>query len=333
MASPNPLNPLPPSISKPLGGLPPAHPEDNPPPPRQLPSRKDDADFSQGDLHTPSSHHPAFRPFFTLIQDAHSSDYHHPTVHYIFADDDTDLITEAALRAMEAGQGSGSLRSSSNAHLRWQEEIGEDEETEAHTKVYSLSPPVAGVQEHYIVVDIQPSEFENTLNLPAESSKNINTGADPAHSPPTSPPSIATEVHGPTLATSPPTNYALKKPSRPFTIASAHSLSPSWQILNTRLCTAPTFDSSTNSPTTASSSANNRSSSPVGGLMLEIEGTSGVQFNSPVHRSPRDQHSLEEMMEQFEKRMKELRCIIAAGEVCAKGVGEAGDGAEARGPR
>ncbi|KKZ63037.1 hypothetical protein EMCG_02607 [[Emmonsia] crescens] len=318
MASPNYPDPLPPSAAEPFGGLHPAYSEDNILPPRQ-PNKADDSGSFQEDIDTPASHQPTFRPFFTLIQDAHSSDYHHPTVHYIFSDDDTDLITEAALRALEAGQGNNSLRDSSNTHLRRQDEVGEDEKTEAHGKASSLPPPVPGVQEHYIVLDVQPSQFDTTLYHPAEH-PNINT-RDPANSPPTPPPSVTTEGPGPTPATSPPTNDALR-PSHPFTIASAHSLSPSWQVLNTRLCTAPTFDSSTNSPTTASTSGNNRSSSPVGVLMLEIEGTSGVSFNSSIHRSPRDQQRLEEMMEQFEKRMGELRQIIAAGEVHVEGDGE-----------
>ncbi|KLJ07193.1 hypothetical protein EMPG_17315 [Blastomyces silverae] len=301
MASPNHPDPLPPSTSEPFGGPKPAHSEDN------APGTADDGGPLQEDIHTSGPHQSPFRPFFTVIQDAHSSEYHHPTVHYIFSDDDTDLITEAALRALEAGQGTNSLRGSSNAHLR---EVDEDEETGAHAKASSLPPPVPGVQEHYIVVDIHPSHFDAARNNLAES-PNINT-RDPSNS---------TEGLGPTSATSPPTNETLQPPY-PFTISSAHSLSPSWQILNTRLCTARTFDSSTNSPTAASTSANNRSSSPVGGLMLEIEGTSGVSFTSSLHRSQQDQHRLEEMMEQFEKRMEELRQIIAAGEVYADGKGQ-----------
>ncbi|MCJ1379924.1 hypothetical protein MMC17_003027 [Xylographa soralifera] len=40
--------------------------------------------------------HP-FNPFFTLIEDAHSPTTHHPTVHYIFSDDDSDLLTNTLL--------------------------------------------------------------------------------------------------------------------------------------------------------------------------------------------------------------------------------------------
>ncbi|MCJ1322540.1 hypothetical protein MMC15_007889 [Xylographa vitiligo] len=38
-----------------------------------------------------------FSPFFTLIEDAHSPTTHHPTVHYIFSDDDSDLLTNTLL--------------------------------------------------------------------------------------------------------------------------------------------------------------------------------------------------------------------------------------------
>ncbi|EEQ92332.1 uncharacterized protein BDCG_07452 [Blastomyces dermatitidis ER-3] len=316
MASPNPPDPLPPPVSEPFCGPKPTHSQDNTPG-----TADEDGGQLQQNIHPFDFRQSPFRPFFTVIQDAHSSEYHHPTVHYIFSDDDTDLITEAALRALEAGQGTNALRGSSNAHLR---EVDEDEQSGAHTKTSSLPPPVPGVQEHYIVVDIHPSHIDAARNHLAESS-NINT-RDPSNS---------TEGLGPTSAASQPTNETLQPPY-PFTISSAHSLSPSWQILNSRLCTARTFDSSTNSPTAASASANNRPSSPVGGLMLEIEGTSGVGFTSSLHRSQDHQHRLEEMMEQFEKRMEELRQIIAAGEVYLDGTGryeesggiEAGTGLE-----
>ena len=48
---------------------------------------------SEADL--PSN--PGFRPFFTLIEDPTTGEYHRPTVHYIFADDDPEILTSAAL--------------------------------------------------------------------------------------------------------------------------------------------------------------------------------------------------------------------------------------------
>ena len=40
---------------------------------------------------------PSLTPFFTLISDSTTSTTHHPTVHYIFSDDDSSLVTDAAL--------------------------------------------------------------------------------------------------------------------------------------------------------------------------------------------------------------------------------------------
>jgi len=43
-----------------------------------------------------------FKPFFTLIQDMTSDYHHHPTVHYIFADDDQDTLTSALTDTIES---------------------------------------------------------------------------------------------------------------------------------------------------------------------------------------------------------------------------------------
>ncbi|EEH44954.2 uncharacterized protein PADG_08596 [Paracoccidioides brasiliensis Pb18] len=297
--------------------------------PSALSDRPNDrgAHIYQDDLQSLESHQLPFRPFFTLVQDVHSSEYYHPTVHYIFSDDDTDLITEAALRVLESGQGNNSLRASSNA-LLWRrngEDCDEDEDIEAdNTKASSLPPQIPGVQEHYIVLDVQRSHSESnahpTPEATATNTEDISNFA----------PTTVAEEPKPNLATSQPINNALQH-LYPFNITSAHSLSSSWQVLNIRLCPAPTFDSSSNSPISSKGTAigtsttttttptpttsANHSSSSMGGLMLEIEGTSGVTFNTSSSRSPRTQQSLEEMIEQFEKRMDELRLITEAGAV------------------
>ena len=41
----------------------------------------------------------AFRPFFTLIEDS-TGEHHHPNVHYLFADDDPEILTSAALETL-----------------------------------------------------------------------------------------------------------------------------------------------------------------------------------------------------------------------------------------
>lgn len=81
-----------------------------------------------------------FQPFFTLIENPSTSEHHHPTVHYIFADDDAEIITEAACRA---------LAQDDTQHIPTQTQ--EDENSK-------LPPPVDGVREHYVLMDVQPSE-------------------------------------------------------------------------------------------------------------------------------------------------------------------------------
>lgn len=46
-------------------------------------------------------HPPDFKPFFTLIQDPETGEYHHPTVHYIFSDDDPEILTSAVLDTLD----------------------------------------------------------------------------------------------------------------------------------------------------------------------------------------------------------------------------------------
>jgi hypothetical protein len=44
----------------------------------------------------------SFAPFYTLVVDPTTATHAHPTVHYIFADDDPELLTEALLRSADA---------------------------------------------------------------------------------------------------------------------------------------------------------------------------------------------------------------------------------------
>ncbi|KAK2767725.1 hypothetical protein FQN54_003883 [Arachnomyces sp. PD_36] len=243
-----------------------------------------------------SSNIPPFKPFFTLIEDAHSSDHHNPTVHYIFSDDDTDLITEAALRALEP-EGAAPLPPGSY------DDDGDDDQDDRpprEPKHSSLPPQIPGVQEHYVVLDMQPSP------------------AAPAQTPARTQSETATTVQAPT-DTDLPTNTT----PQTYTVTSAHSLNPTWQVLNTELSPAPTFETSPNQ-----GHANDTSDPTQGGLMLKIKGTAGFK-PGPTRGRDKNQASqdqnLEDMMEQFEKRMDELRRVIEAGDA---GLGMEGKGEE-----
>ena len=63
----------------------------------QADNAHDYPEASEHELVAPSD----FRPFFTLIEDAHTGQHHHPNVLYIFSDDDPDLLTSTILDATQ----------------------------------------------------------------------------------------------------------------------------------------------------------------------------------------------------------------------------------------
>lgn len=225
---------------------------------------------------------PGFQPFFTLVEDAHTSDYHHPTVHYIFSDDDTDIVTEAALRSLEAQQ------TETN-----KDQIHRSDESEKSTL---LPPPIPGVRENYIVLDVEPVH--------------TNTSTNPTPTPTSAPNPGIGETKPHTLSQSP-------GPSVPqFRVVGAKSFSPSWQVLSSEMVAAPTFENGNGNPGDAGH-----------GLMLKIRGTDGLSGEIVRERGTQ---RLEDMMDQFAKRMRELQMIIDTAEA-ASGEKEVGDeGGEAK---
>ncbi|KAJ5300366.1 uncharacterized protein N7443_005368 [Penicillium atrosanguineum] len=229
-----------------------------------------------------SSSQPArnsFQPFFTLVEDAHTTDYHHPTVHYIFSDDDTDIVTEAALRSLEAP----------SVHKDGPKSDGSEEST-------LLPPPVPGVRENYIVLNVEPVPSTTpTPDLnPAAGNPNSNPNPNPnPNSNPNSVPDPNSGVGEKTKSTSPGKSSG----SNPqFRVTSAKSFSPSWQILSSEMVAAPTFENGNGNPGDAGH-----------GLMLKIRGTGGLA--GEIERE-RGTQRLEDMMDQFAKRMQELQMII-----------------------
>lgn len=213
--------------------------------------------------------HPPFQPFFTLIEDVHTSEYHHPAVHYIFSDDDTDIVTEAALRSLEAQQ--NALPDSKKEQIlehQSQYSYGEDELPSRKTDL--LPPPRPGVRDNFIILDVEPASPEVTKE---------NGGEQPGSS--AQPRPVPTQ----------------------FRVTSAQSLAPTWQVLNPELAPAPTFENS--DPGEAASQ----------GMMLKIRGTAGLPSGTPGRdRGDRGAHRLEDMMDQFAKRMSELQMVIDEGE-------------------
>ena len=62
----------------------------------------------EGDLTgPPSTTNLSLKPFFTVVEDAVTGEQHHPYVHYVFSDDDNDVIRNAALHALDPGRTTG----------------------------------------------------------------------------------------------------------------------------------------------------------------------------------------------------------------------------------
>ncbi|KAE8355696.1 hypothetical protein BDV28DRAFT_128446 [Aspergillus coremiiformis] len=240
-----------------------------------------------------STSYPPFQPFFTLIEDATTSEYYHPTVHYIFSDDDTDIVTEAALRSLESEQdnlprgGKVNFRTARDHHPQHVGEVlDEDDELSNPRKGLLLPPPIPGVRDNYIILDmdvLSPDDMQNMNTAPA------SVGFPGTQSAPTQP-QLDSQNHN--------------QHGQKF-VTSAYSLTPAWQVLNTELVPAPTFE---NNPS--------GEQSPNGGLMLKIQGTVGLPMTLPGKDRDNDNSTqrLEDMMEQFSKRLDELRQVIEGGE-------------------
>ncbi|KAL1956074.1 hypothetical protein VTO42DRAFT_7669 [Malbranchea cinnamomea] len=229
-----------------------------------------------------------FRPIFTVIKDKNTAKYYHPNVRYIFSDDDTDAITEAALRSLEAEHYYDAGTIEQTTQTRRKDGSGRKK----------AQPPASSPPERYVVVDLQPD-------------------AGPQQDAPSSTTDKLSSVDTPTVAA--------QQRTQGFRVAAANSMTPSWAVLDAQLSPAPTFDSSsTSSPQTQ------HEPSPVGGLMLKIEGTSGLgtsvtsgagaggTTSRQQEKQPPQRQTMEELLEQFHKRMEELRLVVEAGGLPSK---------------
>ncbi|KAE8147781.1 hypothetical protein BDV25DRAFT_142429 [Aspergillus avenaceus] len=236
--------------------------------------------------------HPPLQPFFTVIEDSNTATYYHPTVHYIFSDDDTDIVTEAALRSLEAEQdnlpryGKGKARTRDHSSQVDEEEDG----LPSPRKEPMLPSPIPGVRDHYIILDMDTATTNDAHSVNAVSAHDTIA---------TSP---GTQSAAPQHLSSESQNYTSPQNQSQFRVGSAYSLSPTWQVLNTQLVPAPTFENSSEQPLN-------------GGLMLKIQGTAGLPMSMPARDREKDNSTqrLEEMMEQFSKRLGELRQVIESG--------------------
>lgn len=242
---------------------------------------------------------PPFHPFFTIIEDAHSSAVHHPTVHYIFSDDDTDIIKEAAYRSLEA-QGITIPPEKKGKEYDDDPEASADQEPDEEDKSI-LPPTIPGVRTHYLLLDVE--RLPTPTDQITSDLKNLSTspaGSGTVTSPIS--PSAANQTAGPHHAAS-------AVPQEQYRVTSVKSFSPTWQILNADLVPAPTFD------------GQDPNDGPSHGRMLHICGTNGFP-NEPRNKDD----GLEVLMGRFEKQMNELQAAIDLSKMGEKSTEDADPG-------
>ena len=93
-----------------------------------------------------------FRPLFPLIEDRTTGDHYHPTVHYVFSDDDTDIVTEAALRSLADDEEERALEQSKSQ--------------ETQDLPERRPAPSSETRQHYIIVDINPTPVHGSTGHP-----------------------------------------------------------------------------------------------------------------------------------------------------------------------
>jgi hypothetical protein len=94
-----------------------------------------------------------FRPFFTLIEDTTSGEHYHPYVHYVFADDDPVIVTAASMRSLGLDDAKY-LPQSTPEHEEEKSQPDEQGDSDGLPVESPLPPPIPGVKEHYLIVDL-----------------------------------------------------------------------------------------------------------------------------------------------------------------------------------
>jgi hypothetical protein len=98
---------------------------------------------------------PNFNPFFTLIEDTSSGEHYHPYVHYVFADDDPVIVTAAAMRSLGLDDIQYLPQNTPEREQEGGQEEQEPDEEGLDNQVESpLPPPIPGVKERYLIVDV-----------------------------------------------------------------------------------------------------------------------------------------------------------------------------------
>ncbi|KAF2192290.1 hypothetical protein K469DRAFT_554134 [Zopfia rhizophila CBS 207.26] len=95
---------------------------------------------------------PNFNPFFTIIEDSTTGEHYHPYVHYVFADDDPVIVTAAAMRSL--GLDDTQYLPRNTPEQENGQELGDRAEDKEGQAESPLPPPIPGVKERYLIIDV-----------------------------------------------------------------------------------------------------------------------------------------------------------------------------------
>lgn len=208
-----------------------------------------------------------------------TNEHYHPTVHYVFADDDAEIIAEAACRSLEALDPSQRARLPSQESREPAQVPDNDEEEENKDRHHPrLPPPMAGVREHYLILDVQP----RTQPPPTQSQSHSHSQSQ-SHS----------HSHDDSIAQ---VGGGLV-----YEVTSAQSLSADWQVLRSTISTAPTIGGEGAAP------------GEDDGLMLRIQGRGNMSGDATIaSTSTGEKESMEDLIERFQKRLDDIRQVMEA---------------------
>lgn len=198
----------------------------------------------QPQAHTP----PPFQPLFTLVTDTTSRATQHPRVHYIFSDDDPDILTEALAQYSQQNEQQARLQQQQQRHIPVKGPSPSGSSSNKPLPRTSSPAPPPLLTDRAIVLDLVPKSS-------TPSSGGGGGGGD-----------------DPVAAT---TSTTISSISSRYEVAWASSLSADWAVVSAKISAMPDDDAARSGAGSAQDEYDTGGSAQVPQqqrLMLHIEG-------------------------------------------------------------
>lgn len=159
---------------------------------------------------------PPFHPLFTLVTDTTSRATHHPRVHYIFSDDDPDILTEALAQYSQQNEQQTRLQQQQQRHIpvKGPSPSGSSSNKPLPRTSSPVTPPLS--TDRAIILDLVPKSI-----TPSSGGGGGGGGDDPI---------VAT------------TSTTISSISSQYEVAWASSLSADWAVVSAKISAMPDDD-------------------------------------------------------------------------------------------